>query len=950
MKCPECDFEISKSDEFCRNCGVIFSDDFQKQLFRCPFCNSVLTESEDICPFCGSDQSSSPELSDSTISPPPSRNDQDEEKLSSGKKITNNTNLDFDSSYSTDKENPQLPKSNSKSIKKASTSAIKSNSKSIFGLGIRLRPWKVVIIITVVVILLVSSLSFRLFSPSSTQVVLNEKLRVPERDSNLQNVIFGNDSISYQYSNQPASMNYSIGDFIAGTTGNGYLRRIVDMHISGNTVTLLTENASLSDVIQQGNIHLEKTVTPTMASSSSQVSAMSISRSEVVGNEPLFYDLTNNFKLNAAQINVTGNARFDLKFIIDASFDWFTLKSFKCAVQLNYDLSLGISSNMDITLSAEKVLRTIHFNPITFWVGVPPITLPIVIAPIFQTAVGVEVQLQSSLEASISSSMSATAGIEYKNGQFYPINEITQQTTPSVTNAVIGNATGYAVVPRILLMLYGFIGPQMDFKPYLRFEVAKIQGSQDLAWSLYFGAKGEASLRMGILDEEIATSDPLELFKLDEWKLKSGTIQAGTLTVPSAPQNLIAVPGDTQISLSWQLPSNNGGASVSSYRLYRGTSSGSESLLIILGNVSSYQNTALTNGITYYYQVSAINAIGEGQRSNEAAGIPATISWTTSTIDIGSIGGGGIAIDSNNKIHITYLGDYHVLKYATNAAGSWSTYTIDSAQAMDYIQSIAIDSNNKVHMSYCDYWSNFDLKYATNAAGSWSIYTIDSTGEVGDFNSIAIDSNNKVHMSYYDKTNSNLKYATNAAGSWSMYTIDNVGDVGEFNNIAIDSNNKVHMSYYDSTNMALKYATNAAGSWSTYTIDSGVDVGIDSDIAIDSNNKVHISYEDWTNNNLKYATNAAGSWSIYTIDSAGDVGGYSSIAIDSNNKVHIGYFDWANCDLKYATNSAGSWSTYTIDSGGDIGESSSIAIDSNNKVHISYYDWTNGNLKYATNA
>jgi hypothetical protein len=332
--------------------------------------------------------------------------------------------------------------------------------------------------------------------------------------------------------------------------------------------------------------------------------------------------------------------------------------------------------------------------------------------------------------------------------------------------------------------------------------------------------------------------------------------------------------------------------------------------------------------------------------------------WTISTIDSEGYMGeySSIAIDSNNKVHISYI-DYTNwdLKYATNASGSCVTSTIDSEGYMGEYSSIAIDSNNKVHISYIDSASNKrDLRYATNISGSWVTSTIVSEGWAA-HSSIAIDSNNKVHISYEDWSSNDLKYTTNASGSWVTSTIDSEGNVGYYTSIAIDSNNKVHISYRDGTNKDLKYATNSSGSWVTSTIDSEVyDVEYTS-IAIDSNNKVHISYYEYACD-LKYATNASGSWVTSRILHSDDVcwGEYSSIAIDSNNKVHISHHqdepDGTYYALKYATNASGSWVMSTIDSGGDVGAYTSIAIDSNNKVHISYFDQTNADLKYATNA
>src|SRR5512135_3762845 len=89
----------------------------------------------------------------------------------------------------------------------------------------------------------------------------------------------------------------------------------------------------------------------------------------------------------------------------------------------------------------------------------------------------------------------------------------------------------------------------------------------------------------------------------------------------------------------------------------------------------------------------------------------------------------------------------------------WAISTIDTGGVGLYT-SIAVDSNNKVHISYYDA-TNHALKYATNASGDWASSIIDSAGDVGEFSSIAVDSNNHVHISYYDATNQELKYATN---------------------------------------------------------------------------------------------------------------------------------------------------------------------------------------------
>jgi hypothetical protein len=94
-------------------------------------------------------------------------------------------------------------------------------------------------------------------------------------------------------------------------------------------------------------------------------------------------------------------------------------------------------------------------------------------------------------------------------------------------------------------------------------------------------------------------------------------------TVPSAPQNLQASGSQSQVSLTWQQATlSSGGTPITNYKIYRSLASSSETLYATVGNVLSYNDMAVTNGQTYYYKVSAVNAVGESKQSNEASASP----------------------------------------------------------------------------------------------------------------------------------------------------------------------------------------------------------------------------------------------------------------------------------------------------------------------------------------
>ncbi len=89
-------------------------------------------------------------------------------------------------------------------------------------------------------------------------------------------------------------------------------------------------------------------------------------------------------------------------------------------------------------------------------------------------------------------------------------------------------------------------------------------------------------------------------------------------TVPSAPGSLAAAASPGQVVLTWTAATAGVSVPVTAYKVYRGTASGGETLLTTLGAVLTYTDTAVSGGATYYYKVSAVNAVGEGALSSEA--------------------------------------------------------------------------------------------------------------------------------------------------------------------------------------------------------------------------------------------------------------------------------------------------------------------------------------------
>jgi endo-1,4-beta-xylanase len=114
---------------------------------------------------------------------------------------------------------------------------------------------------------------------------------------------------------------------------------------------------------------------------------------------------------------------------------------------------------------------------------------------------------------------------------------------------------------------------------------------------------------------------------------------------PPAPTGLVATAGNAQVQLSW-----NASTSATGYNVKRSTTSGGPYTTVATVTGTSFTNTGLTNGTTYFFVVSATNANGESANSSQVPATPLAANFTLSanpatlTISRGASGTSAITI------------------------------------------------------------------------------------------------------------------------------------------------------------------------------------------------------------------------------------------------------------------------------------------------------------------
>jgi hypothetical protein len=145
-----------------------------------------------------------------------------------------------------------------------------------------------------------------------------------------------------------------------------------------------------------------------------------------------------------------------------------------------------------------------------------------------------------------------------------------------------------------------------------------------------------------------------------------------SLSVPGAPTALSATAGNGSVQLSWTAPFD-GGSQITGYRIYRGTTSGDLGFLQSSPG-TSFQDDTVTNGTTYYYKVSAENALGEGPLSNEASATPVDLDFPVEPLPI---------LDNFNRANENPL----------SGGGSWTIGVSGSIEAGLYVTSNQLACN-----------------------------------------------------------------------------------------------------------------------------------------------------------------------------------------------------------------------------------------------------------------
>lgn len=574
----------------------------------------------------------------------------------------------------------------------------------------------------------------------------------------------------------------------------GMLRQIVNTKTENGNTVVETERATLTDVVEKGSLSESGTLEPptdTVNAASQNTTAGGnglrvLSKMEGVRlvpragnastaaiespntlpfslqlNDVVLYDDDGNPATKADQVVANGTIGFSIDYDIEFDIDDSEIQNFRFAMMPTEISELNLSSGVDVDFEKTQTLWSAQMPTIKFAIG----WWPIWVTPEIDVNVTGEGEISASLTSGATGKITATVGVEYDNEQSDPWTPITERSSEFEVMPVEVNTNASATVaagPVLQFLIYSVAGPQANLDAYLTLNADILD---DPWWRLLGGIRAGAGAKIEILGETIASANFPDII---DYQIELAKAESGVLPVPTAPGNVSVQPGDGHNNLSWDSVED-----ASQYNLYwsstAGVVPGSTGVEAIEEVTSPYVHDGLTNGQAHHYVVTAENASGESQSSQEVSATPKA---DEDSIDDGDSGddnnGDG---DSNEEQTDTDITEGLVLHYpfngdAEDASGNDLHASLENGADLgqgrngDDDQALMVDGNDEYAVSQRSDLLRTPKKFTVSA---W----IKISSDFDEKSSRAI----AAQGTYYDTT-----------GNWQFFVTEEKGLVLSLNN------------------------------------------------------------------------------------------------------------------------------------------------------------------------
>ncbi len=293
---------------------------------------------------------------------------------------------------------------------------------------------------------------------------------------------------------------------------NGLLRKVTQITPDGDNLIATTEPASLTDALQSGALSIDRDLGPEDLQSTKSTMKGVVLRRDSSGLfnfdiNSVLWDMDNDPSTTNDQTKLVGSASIDLGIEGELRIKNGELYTMSFVAKETIDMNVTMSNTVSFfNVDQDIVIFSQPFQPIVFSIGV----FPVVITPVMEVKLNLSGNATASVSLSYSYTNELTAGVQYADNAWQPVNTISEQASSNNDDPFAYNISYRASLnPELSFLFYGLAGVSVAAGVYG--EVIIDPAITDW-WSLWAGFMGEVAVNADIFSDIIDTPDPWEIF------------------------------------------------------------------------------------------------------------------------------------------------------------------------------------------------------------------------------------------------------------------------------------------------------------------------------------------------------------------------------------------------------------------------------------------------------
>lgn len=313
---------------------------------------------------------------------------------------------------------------------------------------------------------------------------------------------FNSGTYVFTASGTPPTINVS--DVIVGSTGEGYIRIVNSVSVSGNTITLQTSQGRMEDVFKSGEFNF-----------TGNLDDMTPGKNGSVATSGFSYSVNNHMLYNQGPLQMellSGTINLDPEWYFDFGFNESGITKFELSTTgstFSADAEVKATASQAVSLITGSDVLTTMVKHQVYLVGEVPVVLTYKLKWVADYSATVAAAVTST--ANVTTTSPLEVGVKYSDQQWQGIYNITPATTVLVTQPA-GNVSAtinYAWRPELTVSIYGLEGPYANILAPTT-EIKGTVASPSLDWDIKADAWLKTSLgaNVTILGYTIASYGP----------------------------------------------------------------------------------------------------------------------------------------------------------------------------------------------------------------------------------------------------------------------------------------------------------------------------------------------------------------------------------------------------------------------------------------------------------